>query len=935
MASPGELAKRMADLAHLIRDLILRSFEGETTAGKLHKEFEAFRQTLIPDLKSDEFADMYAQTIAYGLFAARCQPVTTGERFSRERAAHLIPKTNPFLRRLFNEIAGPELDEKITPFVDDLVALLRDSDMHSILSDFGKRSGKEDPVVHFYEDFLQEYDPKMRELRGVYYTPEQVVSYIVRSVDHLLKTKFNKPLGLADKDVLILDPACGTGTFLYFVIRHIYQTLIEQGQRGKWNSYVSDNLLKRIFGFELLMAPYAMAHLKLGLLLQELGYKFDSDERLGIYLTNTLEEAIQRSELIFAQYIADEANAASEIKREKKIMVVIGNPPYSGHSANRSFIERAVKPGETYTVITGGPRREQMVKKQKTAKQPMIVREKTFIGSLVDDYYYLDGNPLGERNPKWLQDDYVKFIRFGQWRIQETGYGILAFITNNGYLDNPTFRGMRQQLMRTFTEIKVLDLHGSAKKQEQALDGSKDENVFDIQQGVTIALFQKDQGPSNSATIGRFDLWGTRAAKYKNLLELDSEHTPWDSLVPEAPFYEFAHREADLSAEYRIFWQVTDIFPVNVLGFQTHRDHFAIDFEEELLLERIKEMRDPDLTDGDLEKQYNLPNSQEWSLSDARKQIASDQKWRRSLIKCSYRPFDLRWCYFSTAIMDRPRRELIDHVANKQNFCLGIGRQGTAVNDPQWSLLSVSRVPIDANIFRRGGINVFPLYLYAETSAGPLFEGEASKDTSAKRKANLNQAFVERLSRTLKFQFLSEGTGDTQKTCGPEDVVHYIYALLSSPAYRARYADFLKLDFPRIPLTKDKRLFARLASKGAELLTLHLMESPALQRFITRYEQPGAHLVEKVRYADPNPAAKIKSGRVYINNKQYFEGVPRNVWEFRIGGFQVCDKWLKDRKGRNLSADDIDHYQKIIVALKETIRLMAEIDALIPSWPLP
>ena len=381
-----EFAQRMAQLAHFIRDSILLLFEDESKKGSFHNQLQAFRATLIPDLNEEQFADMYAQTIAYGLFAAACQPHPASEPFTREKAAYLIPKTNPFLRKLFNEIAGPDLPKRIRPFVDDLVALLRDSDLGSVLADFGKRTRKEDPVIHFYEDFLQAYDSKLRELRGVYYTPEPVVSYIVRSIDKILKTQFDKPLGLADKSVLILDPACGTGTFLYFVIRHIYDTLRQHGQKGQWNSYVSENLLKRVFGFELLMAPYAVAHLKLGLLLKELGYEFETDERLGIYLTNTLEEAIKRSEIIFAQWIAEEANAAASIKRDKPIMVVLGNPPYSGHSANRSFVERVVQPGESYTVAVGGPLPEQQILKTRIAKKELVIREKTFIGGLIEDY---------------------------------------------------------------------------------------------------------------------------------------------------------------------------------------------------------------------------------------------------------------------------------------------------------------------------------------------------------------------------------------------------------------------------------------------------------------------------------------------------------------------------------------------------------------------
>ncbi|MDD5748854.1 MAG: N-6 DNA methylase [Actinomycetota bacterium] len=466
VGTPKELAQRMARLAHMIRDLIIAAFAREPEGGSLHAQFVAFKDNLIPDLSAGQFADMYAQTIAYGLFAARCNQ-STGSGFTRQNAAYLLPKTNPFLRKLFNQIAGPDLDDRIAWLVDDLAQLLAQADMEAVLKDFGKRTAKEDPVVHFYETFLAAYDPKVREMRGVYYTPEPVVSYIVRSIDHLLKTHFGKPQGLADPSVLVLDPAVGTATFLYMVINEIHDALLSQGQAGLWNDYVAEKLLPRIFGFELLMAPYAMAHLKLGLLLKETGYQFEKEQRLGIYLTNTLEEAVKRSEALFANWITEEANAAAEIKKDKPIMVVLGNPPYSGISANASI---------------------RNVTDSRTGKKR---KEPTWIGKLIRDYYEVDGSPLGEKNPKWLQDDYVKFIRFGQWRIEKTGQGILAFITNHAYLDNPTFRGMRQSLMNTFDEIYILDLHGNAKKRETAPDGSKDENVFDIQQGVAISIMVK------------------------------------------------------------------------------------------------------------------------------------------------------------------------------------------------------------------------------------------------------------------------------------------------------------------------------------------------------------------------------------------------------------------------------------------------------------
>jgi predicted helicase len=478
VSSPKELAERMARVARLIRDTILRALRTEDAGGSLHDQMKGFREVLLHDMGEEQFADMYAQTICYGLFAARVNHRGT-DAFTRRNAAHELPRTNPFLRKLFQHVAGPDLDEEPHAWaVDGLSELLNRTNVKAILQDFGRATRREDPVVHFYETFLAAYDPRMREARGVYYTPEPVVSYIVRSVDHILKTNFKLRDGLADSTkikvknpagkgalethkVLILDPATGTGTFLHGVVNHIYESF--RANRGMWSSYVSEHLLPRLFGFELLMAPYAVAHMKLGLQLAETGYEFETDERLRVYLTNTLEEAHEVSRMpLFTQWLAEEANEASRIKQDAPVMVVLGNPPYSGHSANTgAWIANLLRGRDTLSNKETG------------------------------NYFEVDGKPLGERNPKWLNDDYVKFIRFAQWRIEQTGYGVLAFITNHGYLDNPTFRGMRQSLMETFDDIYVLNLHGNSKKKERAPDGSKDENVFDIQQGVAICLMVK------------------------------------------------------------------------------------------------------------------------------------------------------------------------------------------------------------------------------------------------------------------------------------------------------------------------------------------------------------------------------------------------------------------------------------------------------------
>jgi predicted helicase len=696
----------------------------------------------------------------------------------------------------------------------------------------------------------------MREVRGVFYTPEPAVNYIVRSIDWLLKTRLGRLKGLADEDTLILD----TATFLYFVIDLIHQGF--RKQLGAWDGYVVRHLLPRIFGFELLMAPYAVAHLKLSMLLEQTGYTFGSDQRLGIYLTNTLEEAAKKSEMLLGQFVSREADAAAEIKRERPIMVVLGNPPYSGHSANK---------GEWITV-------------------------------LVRDYYQVDGHPLGERNPKWLQDDYVKFIRFAEWRINQTGEGVLGYITNHGYLDNPTFRGMRQHLMQTFDEIYVLDLHGNSKKKEKSPDGEKDENVFDIQQGVAILLAVKTatHGESKSkpaASVYHTDLWGRReiyegeqlvGGKYQWLWQNSAETTSWQELNPSSPFYLFKPYDTELRTEYEKGWSIIDAMPMNLLGFQTHRDPIAVAFDKGILYEQVTHFLG------------SPPSAGDWSLLCQ---------------SCDYRPFDERFVFLHKNVTDRPRLQVVAHLFHS-NLALNVTRQ-TRVQT--WQHAFASKKPTPAVFIEiKDGSSIFPLYLYP--AADEL-------DITAGRRPNLGPKFLKALARSLKVP--QEGPGGLPKGVTPEDVFHYTYSIFHSPMYRTRYAAFLKIDFPRLPVTGKPGLFFNLAALGSELVGLHLVESQKLNDLITEFPEKGTDAVEKVRYTD-------KDKRVWINPIQYFGNVPAALWNFHIGGYQVCEKWLKDRKGRTLTYEDIQHYQKIIVALKETIRLMTEIDKLIETqggWP--
>ncbi|MBN1996689.1 N-6 DNA methylase [candidate division KSB1 bacterium] len=929
--SAKELADKMAGMAKLLRDIVKQTFEQEGEKGSLHGQYEAFKKVLLHDLEEDQFADIYAQTICYGLFAARCyinDRAVWGKdkhaafhgvdgkakELTRENAAYLLPKTNPFLRNIFGDIAGPRLDERIAWLVDDLISLLRNTNMGDVLKGFGRKTKRQDPVIHFYETFLGEYDAKLKKSRGVYYTPEPVVSYIVRSVDWILKEKFGLKKGLADNSkikikvgkekerkekefhrCLILDPAAGTGTFIYEVIKQINKNMLHQ--KGAWSEYIKKHLLPRIFGFEIMMAPYAVCHMKLGLELADSGYDFKGDDRLGVYLTNTLEEAEDITGFLgFARDLAEEAQAANEVKRDMPIMVVLGNPPYSANSVNK---------GE-------------------------------WICDLVRESYY-PNDEIKEKNPKLLLDDYVKFIRYGQHRIEQTGSGILAFITNHGYLDNPTFRGMRQQLMETFTEIYVLDLHGNTKKKEVCPDGSPDKNVFDIQQGVSIGIFVKDPDRKTKAKVYHFEIWGERNEKYNWLHENYIKTTNWKEVVPQKAFFLFNTYDYSLKADYDNAFAVSNIFPINSSGIKTHRDTFVIDFDEEALCQRINDFCNFRKSNDEIEEAYGLKNTSNWNMTAKRQKLASLKDWKFPVTSLLYRPFDKRAYYHHDAIVERSRTDVMGHLFKKKNIALVTTRIITSL-DFCHAICTNTLIEMKTASHDRGTY-IFPVYLYPE---GDELYTDVGVNWSAGedgRVPNLDKKFVEEFTGKLKLKFVSDGKGDLKKTFGPEDIFNYIYAVFHSPSYRKRYAEFLKIDFPRVPLTGNKKMFLELCKAGQSLVELHLMESEALEdnNKYPEFNVEGDNEVEKgyPKYADQSK--EIKRPRVYINDKQYFEGVKPEVWEFHIGGYQVCEKWLKDRRERKLSFDDIEHYQKITVALDMTIKAMGKVDEIIEShggWPI-
>ncbi|MBN1618546.1 N-6 DNA methylase [Candidatus Dojkabacteria bacterium] len=889
--SPKKLAEMMAAKARLLQNILeaaITSDEESQENTSLKNHFDTFKKILIHDLNPSEFSDIYAQTLAYGMFAARLHD-TSLDDFSRQEAAELIPQSNPFLRKLFQYIAGYDIDERIKSTVNNLADVFRATNVDAMLHNFGKSTQTEDPIIHFYETFLAEYDPTLRKARGVWYTPQPIVNFIVRAVDDILKTEFELPQGLADVSktqikvevqgkkaikevhrVQILDPATGTATFLAETIRQIYKKF--EGQQGVWSNYVENHLLPRLNGFELLMASYAMAHLKLDLLLRETGYKPTTNQRFKVFLTNSLEEYHPDTGTLFANWLSIEANEANQIKRDTPVMCVIGNPPYAVSSTNK---------GE-------------------------------WIQMLIGDYK----KDLNERKIN-LDDDYIKFIRYGQYYIDKNGSGILAYISNNSFIDGITHRQMRKHLLKSFDKIYIIDLHGSAKKNETAMDGSKDENVFDIQQGVSINLFIKNCGKKNQkdSEVFHFELSGLREYKYQTLLDSNLNSIKWNQLVLKEPYYFFVPKNFNSESGYLKGFKLSELIPIYNNGLQTDRDNLFIDFNKDTLHERMVQLFSKSFGE-DFVNQYRVKDSSSYKLLNV---IESNKFDPDSIINVLYRPFDFRYIYYDPKVTSRPAQKVLKHIKG-DNLAFIISRQQSTF-DFQHILITntiTERCSISLQTKETG--YVFPLYLYNETNGQESF-GEAKERTP-----NLNGVLVSQISKLLGLVFTNEKEA-AQDTFAPIDLFDYIYAVLNSKAYRTKYKEFCKIDFPRVPYPKDPVTFWKLVKLGEELRKIHLMESPNTERYITQYPVDGDNIVSKITAVPGNdPHLRADILRAYINETQYFDNVPELAWNFYIGGYQPAQKWLKDRKGRKLEYDDILHYQKIIVALTETDRLMREID---------
>ncbi len=890
----------MGGKARRIRDNVREYLKTENERNSdLEHIYELMKEMLVHDLSKDKFADMYAQTLVYGLFAARYND-TSPVDFSRREAVENVPKSNPFLRKFFDHIAGADFDVRLRHIVDELCEVFQVSDVQMLVHKHLRLfevDDEKDPIIHFYEDFLKEYDPDERKKMGAYYTPVPVVRYIVRKVDEILKTEFGLSKGLADNSIItkeidhgqelqirdaktgklkkttkelrqfhkvqVLDPAVGTATFLNETIKYIRQGF--DGQEGQWPGYVNEHLLPRLHGFELMVAPYTVAHLKLGITLQEIGVD-TLQQRLGVYLTNTLEEGIPRQQDLFssfglAQAVTEESQKASEIKHERPVMVVMGNPPYSVSSNNKS----------------------------------------AYIENLIADYK----KDLNERNIQPLSDDYIKFIRFAEDMISKTGEGIVAMITNNSYIDGIVHRQMRKHLRETFDKIYILDLHGNSKKKETAPNGSKDENVFDIMQGVSIMVALKT-GKKQSETLGEVyhaEQFGIRQRKFQDLA---NNNVDFSRIEPSAPNYIFTKRDLSNQAEYETFVSVLELFVKNdkVSGVETGKDSLFTDFDSKTLEQKVQRVYD-NLGDHTTLGEFKIKDNSNFPLRSALERTTFDGSYTA---KIQYKIFDSRSAYYNPALLRRPSYSTMRHMLSGDN--LGLVLMRAQVDTPVFTTVMLADSIIDKNFYGFQSY-IFPLYLYHDDGT---------------RTVNFDQERLKVLLEGLGPHCYVDHEDDITYpqpdfVVTAQDTLDYIYAVLHSPNYRAKYKEFLKSDFPRIPKPENVAEFNRLTGLGRELRQLHLMKSSTLDNYETTYSSSGTNEVEKISY---QPTQDY--GNVYINDTQFFGNVPKIAWEFYIGGYQPAQKWLKERKGRTLSHHDIDHYQKIIKALTETHRIMQEID---------
>lgn len=889
ITSPRDLAERMAGKAVLIKDVLFQTLRQDIELRTdLAGQFKAFKEHLIHDISSEDFADIYAETIAYGMFAARLHDRSL-DTFSRFEALELLPKSNPFLRDLFGYIAGATLDDRIAWVIDDLARVFQAANVKKLMEAFGKLTGQQDPFLHFYETFLAAYNPAKRKARGVWYTPEPVVNFIVRAVDEVLQTEFGLPEGLADTSkvtidwdtgatdpkgkpvtikkevhrVQILDPATGTGTFLAEVIKQIAPKVKDVAE-GMWSPYIERDLIPRLHGFELLMASYAMCHMKLDMILTELGYKpTGTPPRLGVYLTNSLEEGEREvRDLFMAQWLTREAREANAIKRQTPIMCVVGNPPYNIMSGNLS---------------------EHQV-------------------SLIEPYRWVDGKRIKEKGmlqfEKNINNDYVKFIAFAEALILKTGFGVLGYVTSHAYLKSASFRGMRQRLMTTFDSVYILDLHGNSEIKEVTPNNIKDKNIFDIKQGVSVIIATRlaSKCPKTPAKVQYAEFWGARDSKYARLSVDKVSSLDWADCKPASPNYTFHPSGAESGSYQTTFFSVAKLMSVYSSGVITARDEFSISEDGNALVRNAQQFAGNEhLSDVQIATKLGIAIKKGWDIGKARLRLRGVKDLSKIIYPISYRPLDTRKIIFDESVVWTTARSTMEHMLRGENIALVSARSeksGTC------SHFYISRFLVETKCGERTTQSaVFPLYLYP-----------SEQDLDQSRRINFDAKLYARLQTLAKHP--THGT--------PDEVVvfDYIYGVLHCPAYRATYAEFLKIDFPRIPWPASPDEFWDVSAKGTQLRKLHLMDPATIGPTPYPFKGEGNAVVEKPRLED---------GKVWINATQYFDAAPETSWTFYIGGYQPAQKWLKDRRGRVLNFEDVKHYQRILKILAETDRIMQTI----------
>lgn len=884
------LTNQLAREALNIRDRILDTMCIESETGYVHQLFEKFKNTLVHDMTEKQFADMYAQTVVYGLFSARCMDKTQDD-FSADEAVSCIPNTNPFLKNLMRECFGAEKNSKLSfdeLEIGNVVELLRHTKTDDIITDFNRQTGrgKEDTVIHFYENFLEAYDKTQKVDRGVFYTPQPVVNFIVKAVDTLLKNDFGYTDGLASTDtktikgfrhsrkagdydrmvednivvpaVQILDPATGTGTFLRQTIIQIYDNFkaINQGcskeeLHQRWNRYVTKHLLPRINAFELMMAPYAVAHMKLALILKDTGYDFENDARLNVYLTNSLEKPGNSDKQIgmFDDPLASEAISANIVKKNNGISIIIGNPPYNISSNNKN----------------------------------------DWIQNLLDDFKLgLDEKKLN------LDDDYIKFIKYAQSLVSTAGEGIVAYITNNSYIDGVSHRRIRESLLETFEQIYIFDLHGNVMKQEKCADGSKDENVFDIKQGVSIGIFVKRKNAPRF--VKYFSLMGSRSIKDNFLNTTSFAQIPWIDLKPQKPEFLFVPYANDARATYDCGFSVSDLFLMLNSGIQTKCDDISVQRTEAKLEDVLNMIRSSSLTT--FKNHYpQKKEGRDWKFELAQKDVI---KGHGVITAYYYRPFDVEYIWYSgktKGLIAYPRREVMDNMVGKKNIALCMMKQ--FFQDTTYNHIFVSDLPIDERFLysNRGGTYIFPLYQYYDIDNTVRY--------------NFNTDIIRSIESDLDMKLGDVSDSDTFTGL---ELIQYIYAVLHSKKYRNTYNDQLKYAFPRIPYPKDAKYFRDMVSFGKALFDLHLPQK--------YYKTDSSVLLPELR------SYEFRGDKVILNNEIQVDAC-ENINKMQLGGYCPAAKWLKDRVGDEFTERDLEIYKEIIKSIIETNNIMDNIDGTI------